>query len=222
MPTTRPAIKITIVRPAGQAEAAGLQPGDVLVEIGGTVIDSPEALSQRLQSLGTDTQATIIRNGSKCTVALAPGALGISYSMIDIEIPDSAATRALSNEESEALRQQRLRDMIVTTAPSVEGHHITQQLGIVTAECVFGMNMFRDFFAAVRDVFGGRSAATQQVLRDARETCLRELKEEAIARGANAVIAVDLDYSEFSGEGKSMLFLVASGTAVKVEQKKEA
>ena len=68
------------------------------------------------------------------------------------------------------------------------------------------------------DFFGGRSESTQGVLRDARRTCLNELRKEAFSVGANAVIAVDLDYSEFSGKGKSMLFLVASGTAVTVEK----
>ena len=79
------------------------------------------------------------------------------------------------------------------------------------------MNIFRDFFASVSDIFGGRSGATQKVLRDARRTVLAELKREALTVGADAVIGVDLDYSEFSGKMKSMLFLVASGTAVKLK-----
>lgn len=113
--------------------------------------------------------------------------------------------------------------IVVTTAPSIDGFHVTQTLEVVTAECVFGMNIFRDMFAGVRDVVGGRSVATQKILRDARVTCLTELKREAENLGANAVIATRLDYSEFSGGGKSMLFLVASGTAVviKSEQTEE-
>ena len=107
--------------------------------------------------------------------------------------------------------------VLLTTAPSLEGHRVIQTIDIVTAECVFGMNIFRDLFAGVRDIFGGRSKSSQRVLRDARQTCLTELRREAHALGANAVIAVDLDYSELSGSGKSMLFLVASGTAVRVE-----
>jgi uncharacterized protein YbjQ (UPF0145 family) len=79
------------------------------------------------------------------------------------------------------------------------------------------MNIFRDLFAGLTDIFGGRSASSQKILRDARKLCIRELKKEAAELGADAVIAVDLDYSEFSGGGKSMLFLVASGTAVKIE-----
>jgi uncharacterized protein YbjQ (UPF0145 family) len=104
--------------------------------------------------------------------------------------------------------------VLLTTAPAVEGHSVQRVLDVVSAECVFGMNLFRDFFAGLRDIFGGRSEAAQNVLRDARRACLHELRLEAALLGANAVIGVDLDYSEFSGQGKSMLFLVASGTAV--------
>jgi uncharacterized protein YbjQ (UPF0145 family) len=78
------------------------------------------------------------------------------------------------------------------------------------------MNLFRDIFAGITDLIGGRSESTQEILREARTTCLLELRREAARVGANAVIAVDLDYSEFSGQGKSILFLVASGTAVEV------
>ena len=77
------------------------------------------------------------------------------------------------------------------------------------------MNVFRDMFAGARNFFGGRSDATQKVLNDLRETCLYELKALAYNKGADAVIAIDLDYSEFSG---GMLFLVASGTAVKLKE----
>ncbi len=107
--------------------------------------------------------------------------------------------------------------IITTTAPSLEGYTITKTIEIVTSECVFGMNIFRDFFAGLRDIFGGRSIASQKVLRDARKECLREIKKEAYLVGGNAIIGVSLDYSEISGKAKSMLFLVASGTAVIVE-----
>lgn len=217
MPAVRAAIKITIVRPEGQAEAAGIEPGDMLIEIGGAVIDSAETLSQALARITTKTPAVIIRDGLKSSLSLSPGSLGISYAITEIEIPEGPATPAISKAESEAAYIRRCNEMIVTTAPTVEGWRVTRQLGVITAECVFGMNIFRDFFAAIRDVTGGRSESTQKILRDARETCLRELKQEAMTRGANAIIAVDLDYNEFSGDGKSMLFLVASGTAVEIE-----
>jgi len=126
--------------------------------------------------------------------------------------------RVKREQEEAAAREKALLDrMRVTTAFTVAGADIETELDIVTAECAFGMNVFRDMFAGMRDIVGGRSEATQKVLRDARKTCLAELKKEAAAVGADAVIGVDLDYSELSGSGKSMLFLVASGTAVKLK-----
>ena len=109
------------------------------------------------------------------------------------------------------------QNLILTTEFSMPEYKVTQRLEIITAECVFGMNMFRDMFASIRDIVGGRSSASQKVLRDARKTCLTELRREALIAGADAVIGVDLDYSEISGDGKSMLMVVASGTAVKIQ-----
>ena len=79
------------------------------------------------------------------------------------------------------------------------------------------MNIFKDLFAGVRDIVGGRSEAVQKTMRDSRRTALYELKKEAYEVGANAVVGVDLDYSEFSGGGRSMLFKVANGTAVRLK-----
>lgn len=117
----------------------------------------------------------------------------------------------LTLEEIEYLSRQ----IILTTESSPIDLSVEKRLEIITAECVYGMNIFRDMFAAVRDIVGGRSGATQKVLRDARKMSLSELKREALMLGADAVIGVKLDYSEISGGGKSqMLMIVASGTAV--------
>ncbi|SCZ49048.1 heavy metal-binding domain-containing protein [Thiohalomonas denitrificans] len=119
----------------------------------------------------------------------------------------------LSVTEIESLSDK----IIVTTEAVMQGYSVTRRFDVISSECVFGMNLFRDFFSGMRDLFGGRSAASQKVLRDARRICLMELRREALMLGANAVIGVDLDYSEISGGGKSMLFLVATGTAVNVD-----
>lgn len=129
----------------------------------------------------------------------------------------STSLEGFEKLKAEAGVPEAIPAVTLTTAPTLDGYRVTQTFDIVTAECVFGMNLFRDLFASVTDIFGGRSQSSQQILRDARITCLSELKREAHALGANAVIAVRLDYSEFSGGGKSMLFLVASGTAVRIE-----
>ena len=111
-------------------------------------------------------------------------------------------------------RDKEIEKIPLTTTLEFPEYEIEKTLEIITAECVFGMNIFRDMFAGVRDIVGGRSDATQKVLRDSRITCLYELRAEAYELGADGVIGIDLDYQEFSGQGKSMLFLVASGTAV--------
>lgn len=103
--------------------------------------------------------------------------------------------------------------MIVTTTPNVEGRPIQAYKGIVTGEAILGANIFRDFFAGIRDIVGGRSASYEKVLADARQTAIDELAERAAALGANAVVGVDLDY-EVLGQANGMLMVSASGTAV--------
>lgn len=105
--------------------------------------------------------------------------------------------------------------MIITTTNAVEGKRVVQYHGVVTGQTIMGANIFRDIFASIRDIVGGRSGSYERVLRDARDEALKELEEEARARGANAVIGVDLDYGAL-GSGESMLMVSASGTAVTV------
>jgi len=101
--------------------------------------------------------------------------------------------------------------MIVTTTNSVEGRKITEYRGIAVGEAIMGANVFRDFFAQITDIVGGRSGAYESKLQDARDTALNELEQRAAALGANAVVGVDLDYEVV---GESMLMVSASGTAV--------
>ena len=108
-------------------------------------------------------------------------------------------------------------DAILLTTETAPNLNITKRIEIVTAECAFGMNIFKDLFAGVRDIVGGRSEAVQKTMRDSRKTALYELKKEAYEVGANAVVGVDLDYVELSKAG-SMVMLVASGTAVRIEE----
>ena len=108
-------------------------------------------------------------------------------------------------------------DAIMLTTEAAPNINITKRIEIVNAECAFGMNIFKDLFAGVRDIVGGRSKAVQKTMRDSRRTALYELKKEAHAVGANAVVGVDLDYMELSSGG-TMVLLVASGTAVIVEE----
>lgn len=105
--------------------------------------------------------------------------------------------------------------MIVTTTPTLEGRPVREYLGIVTGEAILGANLFKDFLAGIRDVVGGRSKAYETELRTARADALREMVTEAQNRGAEAVIAVDIDY-EVLGRSNGMLMVTAAGTAVKL------
>ena len=118
----------------------------------------------------------------------------------------------MSDNQSTNDMDELSRNVIVTSSFVVANREIEKEIEFVTAECVYGMNLFRDIFAGARDVVGGRSVATQKVLREARKTAIAELRQEAAIIGADAVIATDLDF----GNKGQMLFAVASGTAVKL------
>ena len=106
--------------------------------------------------------------------------------------------------------------MILTTTPTIQCRNISAYRGIVTGEAIIGANIFKDFFAGIRDIVGGRSAAYEAELRNARELALAEMSEAAEQKGGNAVVGIDLDY-EVVGQGGSMLMVAASGTAVSVD-----
>jgi uncharacterized protein YbjQ (UPF0145 family) len=107
---------------------------------------------------------------------------------------------------------------LVVTTPTIEGRRVTNYLGLVSGEAILGANIFRDLFAGIRDIVGGRSAAYEQELRKAKTIAIQEMEAQAVELGANAVIAVDLDYETIQvGSGGGMLMVSASGTAVIVE-----
>jgi len=106
--------------------------------------------------------------------------------------------------------------MLVTTTNSIEGRKVLKYIGLVSGETIIGANIFKDLFASIRDVVGGRSGSYEQVLREAKDTAINEMQQYASALGANAIIGVDLDY-ETVGSGGSMLLVAATGTAVIIE-----
>ena len=109
--------------------------------------------------------------------------------------------------------------MLVTTTPTIEGKKIGRYFGLVTGEAILGANIFKDFFAGIRDIVGGRSAAYENELRQAKEIAIEEMKEQARALNANAVIGVDLDYETIQvGQTGGMLMVSANGTAVAYEE----
>jgi uncharacterized protein YbjQ (UPF0145 family) len=106
--------------------------------------------------------------------------------------------------------------MIITTTPTFEGRRISEYLGVVTGEAIMGANLFRDLFAGIRDIVGGRSGAYEKELRKAREIAFEEIETAAMNLGANAVVGVDIDY-EVLGEKSGMLMVSVSGTAVRID-----
>ena len=104
--------------------------------------------------------------------------------------------------------------MLVTTTPNIEGHQIKEYKGLVSGEAILGANLFKDLFASITDVIGGRSGAYEQELRKAKDIALQEMKAEAQKLGANAILAVDLDYETIGGGSGNMLMVSACGTAV--------
>jgi uncharacterized protein YbjQ (UPF0145 family) len=108
--------------------------------------------------------------------------------------------------------------MLLVTTPTISGHRIMEHLGIVSGEAILGANVFRDFFAGIRDIVGGRSAAYEKELRNAKAIALQEMSEQAQELGATAVVGVDLDYETIQvGSGGGMLMVSASGTAVVIQ-----
>ncbi len=104
--------------------------------------------------------------------------------------------------------------MILTTTNGIDDKPVKDYLGIVTGETIIGANIFKDFFAGIRDIVGGRSGSYEKVLREAKDTALKEMQDQAMRLGADAVIGIDLDYETVGAHG-GMLMVTASGTAVR-------
>jgi uncharacterized protein YbjQ (UPF0145 family) len=107
--------------------------------------------------------------------------------------------------------------MLFTTTNALQGYKIAHYFGIVTGDAILGANVFKDFFAGIRDIVGGRSAAYEQELMKAKDIAMNEMAQRAYSMGANAIIGIDLDFETVGASG-SMLMVSASGTAVRVEQ----
>ncbi|MGV6801565.1 MAG: heavy metal-binding domain-containing protein [bacterium] len=106
--------------------------------------------------------------------------------------------------------------MKLSTTPSIPGKEISESLGVIAGEAILGVNLFRDLFAGLRDIIGGRSGGYQKALAEAREHAMADMMAEAEALGANAVVGIDIDYEAIGGQNGTMLMVSCSGTAVKI------
>jgi uncharacterized protein YbjQ (UPF0145 family) len=196
------------------AATAGAREGDIIESYAGITISSNNDLSAAIEKVGPAVM--LVHRGKELVrIEVAALPLGITATAIDY-LPETGETIQIgaADEKQRRLEDFKVSQILATTTPFVDGRTVEKYIDVVTSECVFGMSVFADIFTSLSDFFGGRSGTSQDTLRRARETCLYELRKEALRLGANAVIGINLDYSELSGQGKSMLFLVASGTAV--------
>ncbi len=193
--------------------------GDLLFSLGEIQLFSSADLAHALAVNDGSYRLKILREGMDIVIEVPKGPLGLEVVQMNL-YPDSRDMKlkdARIQKEIEDRNRQILSNMIVSTTHGIQGATIRKYCGVVTAECAYGLNIFKDIFSTVTDVLGGRSSSTQSALREARERCINELKIEALQRGANCIVGVSLNYSEFSGGSRAMLFLVASGTAVSIE-----
>lgn len=223
-----PGIVVVKLVSDGQAAKVGIRIHDLLYKYNGVLLDTTEELISSARSGNAKNELLVIRSRELLNFVVSPGSLGVSvlpYPIQDIHLDGVGEVLARFRNEDEteqeikqALLLAQIASIQVTTTPHLENYRVIETLGIISAEYVAGVNFIRDFLSDISDTMGGRSGSLQSELREMRETCIANLKIEAHHLGANAVIGVDLDYSEISGGGKSMLFLVANGTAVKVEK----
>lgn len=200
--------------------------GDFIVEINGEEVVSEQHFSEKLSSLSESEEQITLKIFSMeeerlVDYAHEQGRLGIStVNTMDGRVESLAREMMASDREMKAKENLDVMltaslDVILTTSMFVENRKIENEVDVIVEECAYGMNIFRDMFASIRDVVGGRSKAVEQVLKDGRKEALAGLRLQAARLGADAVIAVDLDYQELSGGGKNgILLVVASGTAV--------
>lgn len=134
-----------------------------------------------------------------------------------LEIKQKRNSRLASQKSVKSTKD--LSHILVTTETLLLDFHIEKRLDIISSESALGMNIFKDIFTNIRDIVGGESISTQKILRELKENALLELRKQADRIGANAIIGVKLDYNEFTGAGRSMLFLVISGTAVLINKR---
>ncbi len=152
----------------------------------------------------------------KIILSLNVSIQAIDHGLLAIFSPRTFGLFSVTYFLSEHRNYIKPKKMLITTTNTVEGKKIVKYIGLVTGETIIGANIFKDLFAGIRDIVGGRSGSYEQVLREGKNTAVSEMQQYAASMGANAIIGVDLDY-ETVGHGGSMLMVTASGTAVILE-----
>lgn len=219
-PVTVIAAKVISIDETKPGFMAGLRYNDLIKSYAGQEIKGSIDFDQKMS--GTEGQTSVpvevMRNEEVVTLNCPGGQLGLSVSQPK-EFSAKYSVPADQTDQIQAIElRNTLKTMSLTTTHSVAGHEIQETIGIVSAECVFGMNFIKDLFTQVRDIVGGRSGFIQKSLRQGKLEVIEELKLQAHEMGANAVIGISITYNEISGQGNQMLMICAAGTAVTLER----
>lgn len=195
-------VKISIVRDDGYAKSVGFLPEDLIYKINGQYVETPQAVSDAIAK-GAGI-FTVVR-GDK---------------FIDISVQSSSLGVVLGEavfDEDEWLKGRAVAGVLLSTAQAIPERKVVKTIGVVGAQCVYGVNALADLAAGVREFVGGRSQGLQKRIAEARVEVCRELQIEAHAVGGNAIIATSFEHTEIGDKGGYMLMVVGTGTAVVLE-----
>lgn len=190
----------------GLAYQASLRVNDYILKVNDTPVSSPDQFRSLMNKYdGKEIPFTILRAKYTFTLQSPAGRMGIQIIQDDEGVPND-----------EVIDVSHLKDIVTSTTPTIPEGSVASTVDVISSECVLGINGFKDAVANIRDMVGGRSKTVQNALREAKDICLFELKQEAYNVGADAVVSVKFDYSEISSTGGTMLLLCVTGTAVKI------
>jgi uncharacterized protein YbjQ (UPF0145 family) len=201
-------LRITDMQPGGLAESCGLMLGDIIESYAGVIVDCNDNLLKAISSNTSGADLIYIRNNRREKIIIPPGRLGLTTISWAIDVNFLAETELVKSRTPSI-------SIISTTAPAIEGKTISEIIGIVGSECVYGAGPLKDTFAGVRDLVGGRSKTVEKLISDARNSALNELKIKASEAGADALISVSFQISNISNTS-TMIMVSATGTAVKL------
>lgn len=196
------AISISVVKEGGYASKIGLNASDLIYRINGKPIESPQQVTETIAR--GPAEFSIIRDAEIVQFSIDSPSLGVVLGEVDFD-------------EREWLERQTVSRVLLTTAQAVAERPVMQTLGIVGAQCIYGVNAFADLAAGIREFVGGRSQGLQKKIAEARREVCREMQLEAHILGANGVVAVRFEHTEIGDKGGYMLMVTATGTAVVLE-----
>lgn len=195
-------VKVSIVRDDGYAKTVGFLPEDLIYKINGQHVESPQVVTDALAK-GPAT-FTVVRGDKTIDISVQSSSLGVVLGEAEFN-------------EGEWLKGLAVASVLLTTAQAIPERKVVKTIGVVGAQCVYGVNALADLAAGVREFVGGRSQGLQKRIAEARVEVCREMQIEAHAVGANAIIAISFEHTEIGDKGGYMLMVVGTGTAVVVE-----